>query len=225
MKRHLRLLYCSAEPGANFRDVRCDDIDARQHLLLYAWTPPDESRVERRGYSEADVEKILGGNIPRVMGDRPDEGPVVRPKSTEDPFSDPARLCDSRDCQQVMTRLSLLLAVILPLTFQSTTSSAIRLGPTGDRLTADDLEQIRRLDFGGRAVWVLVGQPRGFEPSNSWYVNAYLDPDHVRADIRRGRIAVLKAEMTSPDAYGWSENMGAGVHVRLRAGSGIDGQV
>jgi hypothetical protein len=147
------------------------------------------------------VEKILGGNIPRVMGDRPDEGPVVRPKSTEDPFSDPARLCDSRDCQQVMTRLSLLLAVILPLTFQSTTSSPIRLGPTGDRLTADDLEQIRRLDFGGRAVWVLVGQPRGFEPSNSWYVNAYLDPDHVRADIRRGRIAVLKAEMTSPDAY------------------------
>jgi hypothetical protein len=99
-----------------------------------------------------------------------------------------------------MTRLSLLLAVTLPLTLQST-SSPIRLGPMGDRLTADDLEQIRRLDFGGRAVWVLAGQPRGFEPSNSWYVHAYLDPDHVRADTRRGRIAVLKAEMTSPDAY------------------------
>jgi hypothetical protein len=50
-----------------------------------------------------------------------------------------------------MTRLSLLLAVTLPLMLQSTTSSPIRLGPTGDRLTADDLEQIRRLDLGGRA--------------------------------------------------------------------------
>ena len=28
-----------------------------------------------------------------------------------------------------------------------------------------------------------------------------MEPDHVRADIRRGRIAVLKAGMTSPDAY------------------------
>jgi hypothetical protein len=103
---------------------------------------------------------------------------------------------------QALTRLSLLLAVmILPLTLQSTTSSPIRLGPTGDHLTADDLEQIRRLDFGGRGVWVLVGRPHGLDPSNSWYVFAYLDPDHVRADIRRGRIAVLKAEMTSPDAF------------------------
>ena len=100
-----------------------------------------------------------------------------------------------------MTRHSLLLAVILSLTLQSKTLSPVRLGPTGDRLTADDREQIRRLDFGGRAVWVLVGHPRGLILSNSWYVNAYLDPDHVRADIRRGHIAVLKAEMTSPDAY------------------------
>jgi hypothetical protein len=97
-----------------------------------------------------------------------------------------------------MTRLSLLLAVILPLMCQSTTSSPVRLGPTGDRLTADDLEQIRRLDLGGRAPWILVGHFHGLERSNSWYVTAYLDPHHVRTAIRRGRIAVLKAEMTSP---------------------------
>jgi hypothetical protein len=100
-----------------------------------------------------------------------------------------------------MTRFLLLLAMIAPLTLQSPAPSAIRIGPTGDRLTADDLEQIGRVDFGGRAVWVLVGEPHGLLLSNSWYVNAYLEPDHVRPDIRRGRIAVLKAEMTSPDAY------------------------
>ena len=83
----------------------------------------------------------------------------------------------------------------------STASPPIRLGPTGGRLTSDDLNQIGRLNFGGRDVWVLEGRPRGFEPSNSWYVVAYLEPDHVRADIRRGRLAVLKAEMTSPEAY------------------------
>jgi hypothetical protein len=100
-----------------------------------------------------------------------------------------------------MTRLLLGLLAILPLTLQSEPSTAIRLGPTGNRLTADDLAQIGRLDFGGRAVWVLVGRPRGFEPSNSWYVEAYLKPDRVSPSIRRGRLAVLKAEMSSPDAY------------------------
>jgi len=83
----------------------------------------------------------------------------------------------------------------------STASPPIRLGPTGERLTIDDLDQIGRLNFADRAVWVLEGRPRGFEPSNSWYVVAYLEPDHVRADIRRGRLAVLKAEMTSTEAY------------------------
>jgi hypothetical protein len=100
-----------------------------------------------------------------------------------------------------MTRLSALWVLTLLLSLQATASSAIRLGPTGDRLTSDDLDQIGRLNVGGRAVWVLVGQPRGFEPSNSWYVVAYLGPEPIRADIRRGRLAVLKAEMTSPEAY------------------------
>ena len=100
-----------------------------------------------------------------------------------------------------MTRLSALWVVTLLLTFQSTVPPAIRLGPTGDRLTSDDLDQIGRLNFGGRAVWVIEGRPRGFERSNSWYAVAYLTPDQIRADIRRGRLAVLKAEMTSPEAY------------------------
>lgn len=100
-----------------------------------------------------------------------------------------------------MTRLSVSLVVTLLLTFQSTPSPAIRLGPTGNHLTSDDLDQIGRLNIGDRAVWVLEGQPRGFEPSNSWYVVAYLTPDQTRTDIRRGRLAVLKAEMTSPEAY------------------------
>jgi hypothetical protein len=100
-----------------------------------------------------------------------------------------------------MTRLVVIVVGTLLLTLQSTSSSAIRLGPTGDRLTSDDLGQIGRLEFGGRAVWVLVGQPHGLERSNSWYVVAYLEPDQVRANIRRGRIAILRAEMTSPEAY------------------------
>jgi hypothetical protein len=101
-----------------------------------------------------------------------------------------------------MIKLSVLLALTLPLALQSTSSPVIRLGPTGDRLTDSDLDQIRQLDLGGRAVWLLEGQPRGLDPSNSWYVVAYLDPEHVRPDIRRGRLAVLKAEMTSRDGYG-----------------------
>ena len=100
-----------------------------------------------------------------------------------------------------MIRLSAVWALTLLVTLQSTASSIIRLGPTGGRLTSDDLDQIGRLNIDDRAVWVLVGQPRGFEPSNSWYVTAYLAPDHLRTDIRRGRVSLLKAEMPSPEAY------------------------
>lgn len=122
-----------------------------------------------------------------------------------------------------MTRLSALWVVTLLLTFQSTASSPIRLGPTGDRLTSDDLDQIGRLNFGDRAVWVLEGRPHGFERSNSWYVVAYLTPDQIRADIRRGRLAVLKAEMTSPEAYDGPKrwelvSMGDYAQVSLSAG-------
>ena len=74
-----------------------------------------------------------------------------------------------------MTRLVLIVVGTLLLTLQST-SSAIRLGPTGDRLTSDDLGQIGRLDFEGRAVWVLVGQPHGLERSNSWYTETRQRP-------------------------------------------------
>ena len=97
--------------------------------------------------------------------------------------------------------LAIVLMALLPLALQSPVPTPIRLGPTGDRLTADDLAQIGRLDFGGRAVWVLVGHPHGLILSKSWYVNAYLEPDYVAARVRRGRIAVLRAEMTGPDAY------------------------
>jgi hypothetical protein len=100
-----------------------------------------------------------------------------------------------------MIKLALALLLTAPLTLQSPTSSAIRLGPTGARLAADDLEQIGQLDLGGRTVWVLVGHPHGLNPGNSWYVDAYLQPDHVGTRIRRGRIAVLRAEMASRDGY------------------------
>jgi hypothetical protein len=100
-----------------------------------------------------------------------------------------------------MTRLLILGTLGLFLTFQSAPSTAVRLGPTGNHLTSGDLDQINRLDVGGRAAWVLEGQARGGIRSNSWYVVAYLTADQTRAGIRRGRLAVLKAEMTSPDAY------------------------
>jgi hypothetical protein len=99
-----------------------------------------------------------------------------------------------------MFTIALLFLLSLPAT-QSGTALFVRLGPTGDRLTSDDVDQIRRLRPDAKPVWLVVGHPRTFIPSNSWYVEAYLAPDASQTRVRRGQIVWVKAELTSPEAY------------------------
>jgi hypothetical protein len=100
----------------------------------------------------------------------------------------------------MLTIALLFLVLTLPPT-QSGTALFVRLGPTGDRLTSDDVDQIRRLSPDAKPVWLVVGHPRTFFPSNSWYVEAYLGPDASQTRVRRGQIVWVKAELTSPEAY------------------------
>jgi hypothetical protein len=85
---------------------------------------------------------------------------------------------------------------------QSPAFGPIRLGPTGDRVTSDDLDQIRRLiSSGNDSIWVVVGHKPGFVPSMAWSVSAYLEPDRASARIRRGRMFTMRAVLPSPNAY------------------------
>jgi len=101
-----------------------------------------------------------------------------------------------------MTSLLPVLLTTLLLAAQAPAIAPIRLGPTGDRLTNDDLDQIGRLSQGvGGVVWVLVGHPPMFDGSPPWYVEAYLEPDRTSSEVRRGRIQLVKASLPSQTAY------------------------
>ena len=97
-----------------------------------------------------------------------------------------------------MTSLLPVLLTTLLLAAQAPAIAPIRLGPTGDRLTNDDLDQIGRLSQGvGGVVWVLVGHPPMFDRSPPWYVEVYLEPDRTSSDVRRGRIQLVTASLPS----------------------------
>src|SRR6185369_11224829 len=100
-----------------------------------------------------------------------------------------------------MFTLALLFFVLTLPPTQPGTALVVPLGPTGGRLTSDDVDQIRRLSPDAKPVRLVVGHPRTFIPSNSWYVEAYLAPDASQTRVRRGQIVWAKAELTSPEAY------------------------
>lgn len=99
-----------------------------------------------------------------------------------------------------MTNILPVLLTTLLLGGQALAIAPIRLGPTGDRLTNDDLDQIGRLSQGvGGAVWVLVGHPSTFETTWS-VVRRRVEPDRASPNVRRGRIQLVKASLPSQTA-------------------------
>jgi hypothetical protein len=80
--------------------------------------------------------------------------------------------------------------------------SIIRLGPTGNRLSADDLAQIARLarENGGEA-WVVVAYPPPFDSGARWYATVFIGPSNWKSDLNLGKTLSIVAALNSPTAY------------------------
>jgi hypothetical protein len=96
----------------------------------------------------------------------------------------------------------LTLVLLFALLQTGAPAGPVRIGPTGDRLTEDDLAQIGLLaeEAGGRP-WVLDGHSPSFLPDAPWYVAVYLQPDLTSGSLRRGRIQYMTALLTARGDY------------------------
>jgi len=85
--------------GATHFAVATDHvIESFRNRLWPAYkTSAASSQTCSRSFSRSRMRCRRSASRCGRWGHRPDEGPAVRPKLTEDPFSDPARLCDSAD--------------------------------------------------------------------------------------------------------------------------------
>jgi len=85
----------------------------------------------------------------------------------------------------------------------------LQIGPTGARLTEDDVRQITGIAReSGSAAWLLVGQsPSGPRRSpHPWPVAVFLVADHRSARLQRGRVLFVRAGLVSLDDYSAAKN-------------------
>jgi hypothetical protein len=78
----------------------------------------------------------------------------------------------------------------------------VRLGPTTDHLTADDVAQIDGIcSEGGKTPWLLIGQSPGMINRDRWYVTAYLYADRTATGVRHGRVCWVSAKLPAEGTY------------------------
>lgn len=104
----------------------------------------------------------------------------------------------------VMANALVVPTLVLWLLSQASTAPAvIRLGPTGDRLSADDLAQIARLakDKAG-SPWVVVGYPPApLRDSAQWFVTVFIGPDSWKSALNIGTTLTLVTTLSAPAVY------------------------
>ena len=84
-----------------------------------------------------------------------------------------------------------------------------QIGPTGARLTQDDVRQITRIAReSGSAPWLLLGQsPSGVRRSpHPWPVSVFLVAEHRTPTLQRGRLLFVRAGLVSLDDYSAPKN-------------------
>jgi hypothetical protein len=95
--------------------------------------------------------------------------------------------------------------LVLSIALQPATVGApSQIGPTGARLTADDVAQITRIALAaGRPPWLLLGQSLSgpLRSPHPWPVAVFLAADHQGGAVARGRVLFVQAGLVSTDDY------------------------
>lgn len=96
-----------------------------------------------------------------------------------------------------------LLLILIAL--QSTSADApAQIGPTGARLTTDDVAQITSIALAaGRPPWLVLGQSLSgpLRSPHPWPVAVFLIADYQSGALRRGRLLYVRAGLASIDDY------------------------
>lgn len=78
----------------------------------------------------------------------------------------------------------------------------VRIGPTGQHLSAADVHDVAALLREDRGnIWLAVGHPPNLLNEPRWYVEVFLVPDQIAPALRRGRVETVVASLSAPQAY------------------------
>lgn len=106
--------------------------------------------------------------------------------------------------------MKIVLASLL-VAFWVQASPPIRLGPTSDKLTGEDLDQIEAIarQQGGR-TWLVLGRSLSgvARPSVPWEVWAFLEPTATSGPVRRGVLLRLVTQLPAPGAFASARSWG-----------------
>lgn len=105
----------------------------------------------------------------------------------------------------IMTSIVFTPLLVVALVLQAAGGGrTLQIGPTGARLTEDDVRQITGIAReSGSAAWLLVGQsPSGPRRSpHPWPVAVFLVAEHRTPRLQRGRLLFVRAGLVSLDDY------------------------
>lgn len=80
-----------------------------------------------------------------------------------------------------------------------------RIGPEARGLSKSDLAEIsRQAAAEGKVVWLLAGDSSQVLPE-TWYIDAFLEPDSRLAGLRRGRVLRLQSVVSNGTAIRWTK--------------------
>jgi hypothetical protein len=103
-----------------------------------------------------------------------------------------------------MTHAACTSLTIVALVLQAAgVAQPTRIGPTGERLTDDDIQQIARIARPFGEPWLVVGQsPSGVVRSpHPWHASVFLVAKHRSDALRRGPLLYVRADLPSLDDF------------------------
>lgn len=96
-----------------------------------------------------------------------------------------------------------ILSVAVLLFLEAVLGAQVRSDPVAERLSDDDVAEIgKQAAAVGKPVWLLEGSVSRIPPE-TWFVNAYLEPDSDAGPVHRGRVLRLQSEVVNGKPVKW----------------------
>ena len=98
-----------------------------------------------------------------------------------------------------------ILSVAILLFVEAALGAQVRSDVVAEHLSDDDVAEISKLAAAvGKPVWLLEGSVSR-TPPQTWFVNAYLEPDSNAGAVQRGRVLQVQSEDVNAKPVKWRQ--------------------
>jgi len=111
------------------------------------------------------------------------------------------------------------IAILLSVAVAGSAADVLRLGRVTNRLSEQDLNAISSLcRKEGKNPWLIDGDTSQVLPE-TWFIDAYLEPDLMASTLRRGRVVGLESRAVGGKATAWRTRLGVRHYAQISVGS------